>query len=348
MEMSRRSFEMRISNFIFAAAIGLAGTIVWSGVQAVAQTNDSALDSIKQDAVAEGRITFYSTENPAVNDRLAEEFESEYGITVDVLRLATGDLLNRYASEAQAGAVAADVLLIANPRIYSMNEEWWTPLDDSVLPELAGYPETSKGGNYVRLYGHPLGITYNTSTISEENAPTEFAHVIRPEFRGKIVLTDPRSSSSWLGLADFWLRTEGEEFLSGLAAQNPSLSDSAATGAQQVAAGAFDISVGSTPAHPAPLIEKGAPLKYVTPSATVIASQTIGLSKDAPHPNAARLFANFMLSKKAAEISCRGITVSYRPDAEGCREMPSQIEQVNLDISDADKQKIYSLLGLAQ
>jgi iron(III) transport system substrate-binding protein len=331
------------------AAISSAAFMLLSSVFAVnAQDTGSEWEKVIEAAKSEGSLTFYTSENPVVNDKLVQAFGEKYDIEVEVLRLATSALTQRYASEAAAGAAVADVIVLSDPSIYLKNPEWFTPLEEGLLPSAADFPEDARHEHYVEMYVHPNGITYNTNMIDEASAPKSWQDLLKPEYEGKILFTDPRTASTYTNQLAFLTGKYGIEFIEGLAAQDLTLADSAAPAAQQVAAGAFAISTFSTPPHAQAMIEKNAPIAHVTPDDTSGVAQTIGISADAQSPNAARLWADFILSKEGAEISCNGITASLRPDAEGCRPLPPGYTPPKWDRPDEEIDQAMSALGLSR
>src|SRR5262245_9153708 len=74
-----------------------------------------SLESLAKAAKDEGSLVLYSAEVQSDIDRITHAFTAEYGIPVEVVRLATGELNQRFSSEAAADSTAADVLIGTDP-----------------------------------------------------------------------------------------------------------------------------------------------------------------------------------------------------------------------------------------
>src|SRR5258707_5106037 len=118
----------------------LAGAAA-SGV-ARAQTPPADLDALVSAARAEGEVTLYSAATENVAARVARAFEQKYGIRMRFLRLGSTPLLQRYATEAEAGNIVADLVITAGRAVPFANQAiergWVEPIGAAGLPVLAG------------------------------------------------------------------------------------------------------------------------------------------------------------------------------------------------------------------
>lgn len=137
----------------------------------------------------------------------------------------------------------------------------------------------------------------------------------------------------------------GDDFLTRLAALKPTLVDSGAVGAQQVAA--YAMSFPNYPSYTISLEESGEPIGVVKDlDPTQGLTTSVAVSGQAPHPNAARLFANWLIGPKGRDVLCSGIYSVIGQGNENCEKVPSHYTPAVYNISDADQAKIFSLLGL--
>lgn len=97
----------RRSVFIMTA-VGFAAMLA-----APAWSQQKSLDDLAKAAKREGEVFLYSAATENVSKKVGAAFEAKYGIKVNFLRLVSGTLKQRYASEAEAGTLVADVVLIA-------------------------------------------------------------------------------------------------------------------------------------------------------------------------------------------------------------------------------------------
>lgn len=250
-------------------------------------------DTARQD----GTLTWYSSLPPSANEAVAAAFEQRYpGISVETLRLTSGQIATRYSQERSAGAVPADVVTVSDPDFYAVSYErgWFeTQLD---LPALASWPDEFYTDGRATTGLLPLLIGYNTNRVPEAEAPTEWQQLLDPRWQGQILLGDPRTVPGYLGLAELWFQEYGPDFLTGLAGQNPTLVPSIVPGSQQLAAGGASLIVPQAATVEAPLIAEGAPIASNTASPTTGVEFVSAISTQTPNPAAARLFMNFLLT----------------------------------------------------
>lgn len=258
-------------------------------------------------AQKEGQLVFYSVVLPEADQRVATAFQRAYGIKTRFIRLADTQLAQRYSAEAQSGASAADVVLSGNTAFVSQSEQkgWMTTLTKAGVP---GYPGTfpakflrpQAGTAVVQL--EPSGIAYNTQAVPKAQAPKQWTDLLNPHWKGKILLVDPTSAPPY---TDFWYVIQqkyGTGFLSKLRGQVSRLYPGAVPVTQALAAGEGAIAVPDVPAVESAAAAKGAPLSFAQPDLTTGPEVVVGMSAHAPHPNAARLFAAFLLSAEGIKL----------------------------------------------
>ena len=337
----------------FRCALALS-TFLLSGaftVSAFAQSDEPPAELVAA-AEKEGRLVYYTSEVDAINEAVVTAFEKKYKIDVEWLRLASGPLASRFAEEKNAGGTQADILRTADGSVFMENPEWFLELTPELVPMLADYgPETLLENKRSVLTQYSTYVfTYNTNLVTEDELPTKWTDILDERWKGKVVLSDPRTSISWLAWVDAMVKAHGIEFAQKIREQEWDIVSSAAPGAQQVAAGAYH---GSTPAftgHATPVVQQGAPLKFVTPTdPTPLKRDHIGIVEGAKNPNAARLFVHYRLTREALEMSCKLNEVGVPlDDIPGCIEMPENPVTVK-DVWTAEEAKpLLDALGLPQ
>ncbi|MGD9507283.1 MAG: ABC transporter substrate-binding protein [Geminicoccaceae bacterium] len=314
-------------NSSMVAAAAATALVAAAAIQpGFAQSDDADLSALIEAAKAEGKLVYYSSEVDAINKAVIQAFTDKYGIEVEWLRLASGPLASRFAEEQNAGGSPADVLRTADGSAFATNPEWFVELSPDVLPMLKDYPDSAYLDNKrsVLTQYSTYVFTYNTDLVDKADLPKVWTDVLDPKWEGKVVLSDPRASISWLAWVDAMVKAHGIEFAEKLRAQDWDIIDSAAPGAQQVAAGAYSASTPAFTGHATPVVQQGAPIGFVTPTDPApLKRDHIGLVKDAEHPNAARLFVNYRLSPEALQIACELNQVGAPlPGIPGCLEIP--------------------------
>ncbi|WP_168198600.1 ABC transporter substrate-binding protein [Nesterenkonia sp. NBAIMH1] len=300
-----------------------------------------ALVDEAQDA---GAVTFYSMIDESALRTIAEEFTEEYGVEVRPVRLVTGDLTQRYSAEADSGSAVADLILMTQSPFFAeaLDNEWLTPVDELDMPEMADeLPEEfwdDEGATPIASL-IPTDAVINTEEVS---APLEqWEDYADPEFAGSLLLAEPDSSPA---NASFWglMRQEfGDEFLEGVADNDPTWLDSAVPVTQAVAAGEGQIGHPGVSAIVNNLIEQGAPVEIVEMSPTTGPEAAIGISNDSPNQAGAQLLAAYLMGEEGSTL-LNDVTDAISPyDDEGMDRFTRTSE-----IEDPDTDEINSLLGL--
>jgi iron(III) transport system substrate-binding protein len=148
-------------------------------------------------------------------------------------------------------------------------------------------------------------LWYNADTVRPEQVAS-YDDLLQPRWRGKIAILDPRTQGSGESTWSFLLRIKGEEFLKRLVAQELIVNRDQRQIADALAKGKALLTIGVSYYSFQPFIKAGIPLKaFPTPKEGTYASSGSGnvvVLKGAPHPNAAKLFLNWMLSREGQEI----------------------------------------------
>ena len=258
------------------------------------------VDELIAAAKEEGTLVWYSVPAEAIAKKVSDGFKAAYGIDVEFQRLATAELSQRYSAEAASGSPAADAVIVSNtPFVADAKKQGWTtPLAEAGIPGYPGkYPSQfllpDRGTAIVSI--EPSGIAYNTNAVPGDQAPKTWKDLADPKWKGKILLIDPAGSPAYL---DFWsvvLKDGGPEVLKGIAANVARTYPSGVPAVEALGAGEGSVVVPSTGSIAAGAKSKGAPVAYAQPAVTNGPELTLLVSKEAANPNAAKLFAWYIL-----------------------------------------------------
>lgn len=345
---------MRSRVFFVLAALLAIGALACSapgttGAAKPAASGGGGLDKLIADAKAEGTLTWYSGDGEDLLKLQAASFEKKYGIKVNILRLNVDELEQRLAGEQTTGVKAADVLTLADPEIFAASAEWFRPLNDDLIPDWSKYPEKARSKNYALLRESPAVIQYNTDLVPKEKVPTKWEDMLDPFWKGKILLTDPRSSPTYMGWAKYIKGKYGIEFLQKLKGQEFTLAQSGGPGAQNVAAGAAFANFPARTVHSTALRQKKAPIAYVAMGGPTGAPIETGILASAPHPNAARLFVHYELSVESQKEVCKSNEVaSFYPNDSmpECLPLAADWQLPDYKVTDQEKKELLSALGI--
>ncbi|MFV2195352.1 ABC transporter substrate-binding protein [Nocardiopsis sp. LOL_012] len=291
------------------------------GGDAANQVDDPELQALIEAAQEEGSLTLYGAPDEHLLRAVAEEFTALYDVSVEPVRLVSSDLAQRYSAEAETGSPAADAFLLTHSPFYeeAFAEGWITPLSEAGVPGMPeDYPQDYlvDDGETALVSLVPTLMVYNTDAVGE--APESWEAYADPQYKGQLAIADPSSSPANLA---FWqlMRDEyGDAFLEGVAANEPTWHNSAVPGTQAVAAGEDSLGHPGVQAIVNNLQGEGAPLEGVLPGPTTGPEIALGLSAESANPNAAALFAHYILSEAGsthlAEISDAASPYGYGLD----------------------------------
>ncbi|MGY6709419.1 MAG: ABC transporter substrate-binding protein [Rhizobiaceae bacterium] len=296
--------------------------------------------SVIDDAKQEGSVTFYSVVPQEAAQSFIDAFQAKYDITLDYQRLTSGPMGQRYAAEAEAGAVVADVVAMTDVFFMRSAAEngWLAPMADQ---SIESYPEQFVQEYYATAQLLPYGVTYNTTHV--QTKPESWDVLIDPQYKGRIALVDPRAAFVNIIWYYSLQQTMGDDFLAKLRAQEPTFVQSGTQAVQMAVAGAVAIAGGTTENIVGPFRRDGAPVDLVFMDPTIAAGIYTGVSAEAPHPNAASVLMSFLLSEEGQALYNLN-NVSPLGELPGTLPLPETTE-FPLDDAKAAEAGIISALG---
>jgi len=300
----------------FGAGLLFAAILAWSHGPAAAA--DAALVAAAQ---KEGRVTWYTTQ--IVNQfaaPAAAAFEKKYGIKVDYVREDPNEVVLRIWSEGKAGQMQADVFDSA-PVFAGVNKVGlvapWLPDEARRLPPEDYDPQ----GYWTATNFYVLTPAFNTRLVPKGSEPRTFADLLDPKWKGHMAWCSQPTVSGAPGLIAVVLASMGEDkgmdYLRRFAAQEPvPIAASPRAVLDQVIAGEHKLAVMIYNHHVAISAAQGAPIAWVKLEPLVALFTMMGVLKDAPHPNAARLLEEFILSAPGQQVMAANDYLPADPDVE--------------------------------
>jgi iron(III) transport system substrate-binding protein len=265
----------------------------------------AAWKKIVAQAKKEGSVTFYTTQNPALIADAAAKFKSLYGINVTVNRNIDSVLATQVTAEEGSNKPIADIWVSASkPLVLGALKNGWVV--DGVGPDLysKAYDRKlfAKPGKAFIIGEAILGMAWNTSQF--QGKLNDLPDVLKaPSGRIGVIIPSAPSIVDWY----LWVQeTYGKNFLTKLAALKPKKYSSSLPMGSAVESG--ELAVG-TFVPPTVLDDKakGAPVDFKLPKGTKTwnAPYTAMILKQAPHPAAAQLFANYLVTQEGQALSQR-------------------------------------------
>jgi iron(III) transport system substrate-binding protein len=259
---------------------------------------DSALI---EGAKREGEVVFYASMNIAEANIMIAEFEKRYPfIKVRLNRTGSEKLLAKVLTEARAKKLSADVLQTVEFSMYIFNRSAvlsrYVPQSNSLYPK-----EFKEEGFWTTVYYNPYVVAYNTKMVPARMLPKSYDDLLDPKWKGKMMMEGTKAD--WFaGMLQIMGQERGLKYMRELATQQPTPREGHELLAQLVAAGegALDINIPASSVDR--FKEKGAPIDWVALGTAPAIMVGIGLSAQALHPNAARLFIDFALSREGQKL----------------------------------------------
>ncbi|MBI4528953.1 MAG: extracellular solute-binding protein [Deltaproteobacteria bacterium] len=295
-------------------------------LKALAQSMD-----IIEGAKKEGQVVYYTGMNLDQATVFAQEFVKKYPfIKPEIFRSSGEKVLTKYLTEARAKTYRADVFQTSVIQIFQLKEQGL--LQKYVSPESSAYPDGFKDleGHWTAFYLLPYVIGYNTNIVPRKEAPRSYEDLLNVKWKGKIGL-EAEQYQWFFHLLKIMGREKGMDFMRRLATQDLQMRHGHSLLTQLVISGEIPISVvlyGNDVEDEKQ--RKGAPIDWVRfKGPTITAFNAISVPANPPHPNAAKLFVDFALSREGQQILQRSFRrVPARPDAS--QGMPSIVEGLTL------------------
>lgn len=334
-------------------ALGTAGA-------AVAQSPDTSsgavapIDDLIAGAQAEGSLTLYTALDPATATALGEAFQAKYGVALEFARMTSGDLTARYATEAEANVYTADLIIISADPFFDTAVErgWMFPMDAALVPEAAAIPARFLYPSSVALgLARSSNILINTDLVTGDAVPDSWQDLLDPTWKDQLLTGDPRGVPVALAAWQVLSETLGEDFVRALVAQNIDFQSSMVGGVQLIAAGERKGGFGGSQVHVNPLLETApdAPIAILPMTGPEFGYEWRGgVSAKSAHPNAARLFVNWLLTPEGQTLLLEGIGPSVRPDVVLPQHAPMGADFISLDTARAlaSRPELLELIGL--
>jgi iron(III) transport system substrate-binding protein len=294
-------------------------------------------------ATKEGKIVFYTGMDIQVATLVAQAFQAKYpGITVQVERNPSERVYQRVMMEYDSNIHVVDVLDSAD-QVHLVDWKRKGMLTPFVAADLVKYPADRRDPEgyyaYNRVTLSVFGV--NTKLLKVADAPKSYADMLDPKWKGKIVKAHPAYAGYIMTSTYILSRLFGWEYFQKLGQQRVLQVQSSNDPPKKLSLGERPLMFDGNEYTTFIEKDKGAPVEVIYPAeGTPFVGGSSGVAKDAPHPNAARLFISFLYSREGQQVSVdKGGLRSLHPDVTDPpgRVPLAKIKQLTADPAELEK-----------
>ena len=285
-----------------ALALGLASTRVLAAAPPASAITPDLIAAAKK----EGKVVYYTSIDLPMAEKIAKAFEAKFpGISVRVERSGAERVFQRIAQEYSSRITAVDVVNSSDAAHFIVWRQEGI-LAPHVPEDVAKhYPAEHKDadGLFASFRVGLSVIGFNTGLVKPEEAPKSFADLLDPKWKGKMVKAHPSYSGTIMTATQQLTRDLGWEYLEKLAQQNVMQVQSASDPPKKLALGERAVQADGNEYNLFQLKEQGRPVEpvYATEGTPLVVGPN-GIFKNAPNPNAARLFQNWCFSAECQQL----------------------------------------------
>jgi iron(III) transport system substrate-binding protein len=258
----------------------------------------AADDKIVQAAKQEGELFWWSTIAQDQSQKMVDAFMKLYPfIKANYWRSGSVGLHNKILLEARAGRSSWDVVSQTTPEfIFELKQKKLIAPYNSPERNQFSTDLKDKDAYWTGTYALPTGLGFNTEQVKRDEAPKGYQELLNPKWKGRKISVDDESYELLVGLIQEWGKARAVDYLKKLAAQEPAIGRGNTQRTQLLSVGEFPLAVAYT--HTVEWSKsQGTAVDWVNLEPVVIKFDGIMLGAKAAHPNAAKLFIDFVLSQ---------------------------------------------------
>lgn len=311
------------------------------------QTWEEILEAAKK----EGKVVFYSSGNPAAEEKAIKAFEEQTGIRVEYSRPGGGEVVIRQVqTERDANQYLVDVITLTDLSlgIYAREHGWLETISASLIPNTKNYLPPFAAAEYdiFQAYTLPMVIMYNTNLVGPDEVPQTYEDLADPKWKDQIVIGAPENAGATVVTIASLVELYGWDFIEKLKENNLTETRLSTEAAQQVAQGEKAIAIMPT-IWALAMKFKDAPVDVHFPPNLISTDGITVVLSNSPNPNAAKVFLNFLLSEgwtSAYDMPQVGISFPFKGDFKADELLPEDPDYFRLDMERfyQDRQEILA------
>ena len=267
-------------------------------------------------AKKEGQVMYYTTMTLSQSEKVVKKFEQKYPfIKVDLFRTGGGPLLNKIQTEARGGMYAWDVVSGRGEMVLPLMENKLLAPYRSPESKFISQDLVDDQGYWTAYYVNPYVLGYNANLVKKEDAPKTYEQLLGPKWKGKKISIDDEAFGLLSGLIRAWGKEKAVSYFKKLAAQDPVVMRGNTNRVQLPVAGEYSLIIAYAPTIQRET-SRGAPIDWVPLEPVPVQVNPAMLAAKAPHPNAGKLFMDFLFSKEGQKMLVGFRRVPVREDVD--------------------------------
>jgi iron(III) transport system substrate-binding protein len=282
-----------ISAFLLAVAVPLASAQSFADL--ASGDGPSRHQRLVQAARIEGSVTVYTSNAADTLKVLSADFEKRYGVRVDAWRASSAKVLQRAVAEKRANRWDFDAVSVSSPELEALyrekllqeiNSGWHGEMLEGTLPAHRGWAP-----QFINIFVQ----AYNTQAVKKRDLPQRWADLLEPRWKGMLGV-EAKSGEWYCSLLRNLGEKKGTELFRQIAARNGlSVRSGNSVLANMVVSGEVPMALAVYSHMIDQARQQGAPVAWFAIEPTIGRSNGVGLSRRAPHPNAALLYYEYAI-----------------------------------------------------
>src|ERR1043166_2298812 len=267
-------------------------------------------------AKKEGQLVYYTTMTIDQSKPTVDQFEKRYPfLKVSLFRTGGGPLLNKITTEARGGRHDWDVVVGRGEMVTPLMERKLLASYQSPESKMIDSQLVDNEGYWTAYYVNSYVLGWNTKLVKREDVPKTYEALLNPKWKGGQISLDTEAYGMFEGLKRAWGKEKTLAYFKRLAALDPVLKRDNTERVQLVVAGEYPLIIAYNQTIQR-LASRGAPIDWIALDPAVTQVNPAMIAAKGPHPNAARLFYDYILSKEGQEQLRTYQRIPVRKDVE--------------------------------
>jgi iron(III) transport system substrate-binding protein len=260
----------------------------------------SALDTqLVEGAKQEGKTVFYTTMDLPQTILVVRDFVQKYPfLAFEFHPLAAETLVKKVISDALGGIPAWDVLIGGGGLFQPLLEQ--RLLASYRSPERVAITSAliHREAYWSAYYINPFVLGYSTGLVKEEDVPKSYEQLLDPRWKGNRIAIDSTAHGLLRGLVATWGESKAVAYLKRLAGQQPVLARASIAAVEYMHTGNVSMVIARAPVIQGYMEKLHSAIHWVPLDPVIAQIDAVMIAAQAPHPHAARLFVDFVLSRE--------------------------------------------------